>query len=210
MKKFLSLLLSLCLMASLVTEAFAAGSSSTTDVLFESDVAAPDVFNVIVPAEIPIYMSKAGALQISNTLAIENKSSKAVEVKAIQVDGKNGWSVLDYNTDFGGKPADTKDLSLSFRGDSTDGTGNIKPSVGNWVIDKDNFLNINTAAKVPLQTQASRTSIATVVWTIDWAEPGAEQPEEPGKDITIQVLPGDHGAASVTEIRPGADGRVDE
>lgn len=212
MKKFLSLLLSLCLAMGLATEVFAAGSSGTTDVVFESDVAAPDVFNVVVPAEIPIYMSKAGDLQISNTLVIENKSSKAVEVKAIQVDGKNGWSVLAFNSDFSDKPADTKDLALSFRGDATDGTGSVKPAAGNWVIGKDNSLPINTAAKVPLQTQASRTSIATVVWTVDWAEPGAQQPVDPEKpsDIKIQVLPGDHGSADVTEIHPGSDGRVAE
>lgn len=97
MKKFLSLLLSLCLMTSLATQAFAAGESGSTDVTFTSDVMAPDVLNVVIPAEIPIHMSAAGDIQVASTLAIENKSSKAVEIQAVRVEVRTAgrfWIII--------------------------------------------------------------------------------------------------------------------
>lgn len=201
MKKFLSLLLSLCLITSLTAQAFAASS----DVSFESDVAAPDILDVIVPAEIPIHMSQTGDVQIAQTLEILNKSSRPVEILNIQVDGKNDWNVREFDYDFSSIPVDTKDLALSFRGDKTDATGNVVLSADNWHIDVGSELNIQTDAKLPLQTQASKSSIATVIWTIDFAD---DMPENPDDDIVIKVLPGDHGYCDVDVIKPDSDGRV--
>lgn len=210
MKKFLSLLLSLCMVMGLATQAFAAGNS--TDVLLESDVTAPDVLNVVVPAEIPIHMSAAGDIQVASTLAIENKSSKAVEVQAVRAEGKNGWAILDWDADFSDKPTGTKDLALSFRGDGTGSDGQIALTSGNWRIEKDGSLPIEAGAKLPLQTETAKTSIATVYWTVDFADGGSsvDPDPDPGDGIEIAVLPGKHGMADTDVLYPDADGLVAE
>lgn len=208
MKKFLSLLLSLCMVMGLATQAFAAGNS--TDVLLESDVTAPDALNIVVPAEIPIHMSAAGEIQIARTLAIENRSSKAVEIQAVRSEGKNGWAILDWDSDFSDKPTGTKDLALSFRGDGTGSDGQIALTSGNWRIEKDGSLPIEVGAKLPLQTETAKTSIATVYWTVDFADGGSPVDPEPGDGIEIAVLPGKHGTADTDVLYPDADGLVAE
>lgn len=191
MKKFLSLLLSATISLSLAVPAFAAEPTASSDVSLQSDVTTPDTFNVIVPAEIPIYMGQNGDIQVSQTLQIQNKSSKAVEVIRVQVDGKDDWQICDFGADLGAEPANTHDLALRFRGDSTDSAGNIELSPNNWQIEKDANLALNADAKLPLQTNIEKSSIATVVWTIDWAASHDTHPVDKGHEIT--VLPGENG-----------------
>lgn len=210
MKKFLSLLLSLCLMTSLATQAFAAGESGSTDVTFTSDVMAPDVLNVVVPAEIPIHMSAAGDIQVASTLAIENKSSKAVEVQAVRAEGKNGWAILDYDSDFSDKPTGTKDLALSFRGDGTGSDGQIALTAGNWRVETGSSLPINADAKLPMQTETAKTSIATVYWTLDFADDSGSENPDPDDKIEISVLPGAHGSADCDILYPDDAGLISE
>lgn len=212
MKKFLSLVLSLCMAMGLATQAFAAGESGSTDVMFTSDVMAPDVLNIVVPAEIPIHMSAAGEIQIARTLAIENRSSKAVEIQAVRAEGKNGWAILDWESDFSDKPTGTKDLALSFRGDGTDAEGLVALSDGNWLVEKDGSLPIEADAKLPMQTETAKTSIATVYWTVDFADGGSsvDPDPDPGDGIEITVLPGKHGMADTDVLYPDADGLVAE
>lgn len=210
MKKFLSLVLSLCMTIGLATQAFAAGGS--TDVLLESDVTAPDVLDIVVPAEIPIHMSAAGEIFVARTLAIENRSSKAVEIQAVRAEGKNGWAILDWDADFSDKPTGTKDLALSFRGDGTGADGSVELTDGNWRIEKDGNLPIEAGAKLPLQTETAKTSIATVYWTVDFADGGSsvDPDPDPGDGIEITVLPGKHGMADTDVLYPDADGLVAE
>lgn len=218
MKKFLSLFLSLCLAMGLATQVFAA----STEVLFRSSYNAggnpdgpggEDVLDVVVPAEILLHMNQDGDIQVSRTLAIENRSAKAVKVESIRVEGRNGWDVVGYDTDFSGKPADTKDLALSFRGDGTDDAGDIVPTPRNWDISAGDSILINAAARMPTQAGTDRTGIATVYWVIDWADDngGVDQPENPdvGKyPIDVSVNDGEHGKADADKITTDDEGRI--
>lgn len=201
MRKFLSLLLAMCLMFSLcMTSAAAVGNDAIGD-------GSSDILNVRVPDEISLHMDQDGHVQAPQTLAIENLSAKPVRVASIHVEGKDGWSVVDWTSDFSGKLADTKDLAMSFRGDGTDDVGDVALSDGNWDISEGGSLLIDAAVKMPMQAETDKTSIATVYWSIDWSDDG---PENPSGGFVVSVLPGEHGSCDVNEITTGSDGKIVE
>lgn len=203
----LSLILSVGAVPAQAAELLAPGGTAATDIMLTSiaGIPTPEIFSATVPAEIPISMDADGNVTVANNLFIENKSSKDIRVTGIQVDGKNGWSVVDFDDDFSAKPIGTKELALSFRGDSTDAGGQIPLTAGEWTIAKDGNLDIKAAAKLPKQVQSNKSSIATVYWTLDWV------PDDDGKrDIEITVLPGDHGRSEITSLTPDESGRVQD
>lgn len=182
-------------------------SAANTDVMLESDVSAPEIFHVVVPAEVPIHMGQEGKIQIASNLEIQNKSDRAVEVVNIQVDGKNGWDILAFDEDFSDKPVNTHDLAMRLRGDGTTDTGHVAPASGNWTIAAGANLNILPEAKLPLQTYSTKTSIATITWTIDWAKDINDGDD--ASDVKITVLPGDHGYSDTKSLTPNKTGLVE-
>lgn len=180
-------LLSLALVGSMLlpsSTAFAAevttpGGSADSQVTLTVGDTVPKIFSVTVPSEIPINITKGGEIQVAKNLNIRNDSSDAVEVTAITVTGKNDWSVVDYSDDFVSKPDNSKVLALSFRGDATDSSGNIIPTPENWAIAASQELDIRAEAKLSRQTNSSsKSNIATVNWSFNWADATTE-PEPP-------------------------------
>lgn len=81
--------------------------------------------------------------------------------------------------DFVSTPDNSKVLALSFRGDATDSSGNITLTPENWAIAASQELDIRAEAKLSRQTNSSsKSNIATVNWSFNWAD-AATEPEPP-------------------------------
>lgn len=131
MKKRRQVLMSLVLAVSMVlpySTAFAAevtvpGGSVDSEVTLTVGNTAPKIFSVTVPSEIPINITKDGTIEVAKNLNIRNDSSDDVRVTAINVEGKNGWSVAEFAADFSAKPENAKVIAMAFRNDGTDAYG---------------------------------------------------------------------------------------
>ena len=189
-KRIISFLMAVILSAGMVSaqaaEITTPGGTALTDVTLGTDISVPvppdipepEIFSAAVPAEIPIYMDSDGVITVADNLFVENRSSKAIRVTGIQVKGKNGWKAADFNDDLSAKEIGTKEISLSFRGDTTTDGGDVGVTPDKWVIEKGEKINIEEEVRLPRQVQSSKSSIATVVWTLDWADAG-EAPDTP-------------------------------
>lgn len=187
------------------------GGTVTTDVtlgtnIFEPeipdvpDTPEPEIFSVTVPTELPIRMDKDGNVTTGDKLFIRNFSSKDVEVTAVSIEGKNGWSIVDFNDDFLAKEIDTKEIGLSFRGDLAQAGGQVVLTPESWVVKQDDSLDIKASARLGRQTKSEKSDIAAIDWTLSWAETGkepddSEKPQDPSTELTVKyenglMLPG--------------------
>lgn len=199
MRKFLSLLLAMCMACSLcMMGASAAGSDDDID-------NNQDVFNVRVPDGLDIYMDKSGRAGISGNPVIENLGDRDIEITGIRVAGESGWDVLDFDNDFSGMAVNEKKLAMAFRGDGTGESGEVVLSEGNWTVSGNSGLDLAVDVKMPVQDACEDTRIATVYWDFDWA--GSDVPDGPGEDgaLEVPVLPGEGGSASVDSVTTGDD-----
>ncbi|BFL39175.1 leucine-rich repeat domain-containing protein [Agathobaculum massiliense] len=167
-KRLISVLLSGAVLAGSSTTAFAAGTGSSEVTLRIDTGDEPAVVSIKVPTEIPLEMDKAGVITVPDDLAIENLSDTTdVDLTALSVTGKNGWAVMDYTNDLSGRPENTKEISMSFRGDGTGADGAVSLSNGKWTISKGSRMPLDIAAKAPIQTEgySEKGSIAQVNYT---------------------------------------------
>lgn len=187
MKKRRQVLMSLVLAVSMVlpySTAFAAevtvpGGSVDSEVTLTVGNTAPKIFSVTVPSEIPINITKDGTIEVAKNLNIRNDSSDDVRVTAINVEGKNGWSVAEFAADFSAKPENAKVIAMAFRNDGTDAYGDIALAPNNWNIGMSTSLDIEAQVKLAKQTQeASKANIATVHWSFDWKD-ATDTPDVP-------------------------------
>ena len=192
MRKFLSMLLALTLSLSLAIPASAAGVGNFDN--FENpEVSAPDVLNFRVPECIAIRMDADGVIHVSDGLEIANLSDSAIQVDSIRVAGNNGWDVVDFDSDFDDMADEVKNLAMSFRGDGTDHTGRVDLTDGNWEIAGNASLDLNVRAKMPKQSECESSSIATVYYSISWAEAMEDIDEsvsdaEPADEVTDEIV----------------------
>ena len=148
--------LSGALMLGSTVPAYAAGQGSSDVTLRVQTGSEPSIVNVTVPTEIPLEMDKDGKVTVTQDLAIKNLSDQtALELTALSVTGKNGWTVKDYSEDLAAKAEGTKELAMSFRGDGTTATGDVTLTPDNWNIGKSASLAMNAAAKLPKQSAES-------------------------------------------------------
>lgn len=130
----------------------------------------PDIIIVTVPTELPIVMDLEGTVTVPTTANIINHvESKAIKVTNLEVVLKNGWVAANYTDDFTAKAQDTKEINIAFRGDKLISSGEFSLSSGNWEIGADSTLPLNMEAKLPKQSASSKSDIATVNFTFDWA-----------------------------------------
>lgn len=200
MRKFLSLLLVMCMACLLCTTGASAAGN-------DDDIDNQDVFNIRVPDGLDIYMDDSGRAGIVGNPAIENLGDRDVEITGIRVTGESGWDVLDFNNDFSGMSVNEKKLAMAFRGDGTGESGEVALSEGNWTVSGNSGLDLDAEAKMPAQDACEDTRIATVYWDFDWA---GNTPEEPGENhpLVIPVLPGDGGSTSVGSVTTGDDRKI--
>lgn len=175
MKRHIAFLLILCSFFSLLCNASAAEALDSTEA--ESRVvltsAAPAVFSVTVPSSLPVALKADGTAEVATNAKIINNSVAPVVVSTIAINGLNGWSVLDYATNFASVSRGSKSLSMSINGVgvlsgviATDG-GSF-PAIS--ALSGENELIITYAGKVAQQTTAITTAVgvAEVVFTVCW------------------------------------------
>lgn len=177
--KILTSILVLSLLFSLCVPAFAVDvntSGSTGEVPVELTTEAP-IFSVTVPTSLPITVKADGSHVYATNAKIINNSKGMVEVTNMEIEGTNGWVIVDYDTDMAAEAVDTKVVAMKINNCETtgadaiafDNTGYANFNVMTGVDGTDNTIPITYDAKLPTQsTIINGTSIATVIFTLAW------------------------------------------
>jgi hypothetical protein len=164
--RIISTVLSALMLSSLLASSFAATSTTvdgSSDVPVTLQTEAP-TFSVTVPTSLPLSMKADGSVVTATDCKITNSSSGPVKVTNVDISGTNGWSKLEYNTEFKNIQVDSTSFAMTMN--------EVESDIA------DTFSTINTnsdevftyAAKVAPQSTAisTDTTIATVVFTIGW------------------------------------------
>lgn len=169
----LSLLCSLCVPA-FATEVSTSGGTGEVPVNLTTE--AP-VFSVTVPTSLPITVKADGSHVYATNAKIVNNSKGMVEVTNMEIEGDNGWAIVDYATDMAEQAVDTKVVAMKINNCETtgddaiafDNTGYVNFNVMTGVDGDNNIIPIVYDAKLPTQsTVIDGTSIANVVFTLAW------------------------------------------
>ena len=108
MKKFLALVLSLCMVFSLAVVASAAeidadGGSGSTPVYLSSTTdgsiggdPAPTAMSVTIPTGLPMAMSQSGDVTTADNCQIVNHSYGAVRVRSVSISAVDGWKLTAF------------------------------------------------------------------------------------------------------------------
>lgn len=154
----------------------------------------PDPTEIIVatvPVELPIIVGLDGSITVPTDAKIINHSSeKGIKISSIKVDMDSAWRAANFSDDFTTKEDNTKEIGLSFRGDTLSSDGTFKITDGNWDIGKQSELPLNMAVKLPKQTEVSKTQAATIGFTIDWS--GKDSGSEVEK-VTVEFITDGNG-----------------
>ena len=197
MKKFITLALALCmaLSASICTSAAevntdgGSGStpvylSSTEDGTLDGDPAAT-AMSVTVPTALPMAMSQTGDVTTADNCRIVNNSYGAVRVKSVTITAENGWKLTAFGdkSTLASEKVDSNKLgfALSIGGGqqvqtaTNDATQQLisAPIDGCYMTGvgdtSGNSVSVEYAAIVtPLSNTVSNTTVANVVFVIEW------------------------------------------
>lgn len=183
-KKLITSLLTLSMLASTIVPAYAAETNEVVDPLPGTGYSKitvevkdnsggggdSDIIIATVPVELPIIMDLEGNVTVPTDAKIINHvEDKGIKVTDVSITLDPSWSAANFSDDFTAKADNTKELGLSFRGDTLNADGTFPITEGNWNIAKNSNLPLNMAAKLPKHTIESKTQAATVGFTIDWS-----------------------------------------
>ena len=166
MKKFLALVLSLCMVFSLAAVASAAeidadGGSGSTPVYLSSTAdgsiggdPAPTAMSVTIPTGLPMAMSQSGDVTTADNCQIVNHSYGAVRVRSVSISAVDGWKL----TAFGDKSSLAL-LTAPMTGCYLSGVGDASG----------NAVDVAYAAIVtPLSQAVTNATVANVVFVVEW------------------------------------------
>ena len=198
MKKFIALILSLCMCFTLGATALAAdiesdGGSGNTPVYLSSTEdgsiggsPAATAMSVTIPTSFPMAMSQNGDVTTADNCRITNNSYGAVRVKSVTITAANGWKL----TAFGNKSTLAKEKvdsnkfgfaiklgnGTQVKTDTSSATSKVliaAPTTGCYMSGVGdttaNFINSQYAAIVtPLSQAVTNANIADVVFVVEW------------------------------------------
>lgn len=173
MKKFLSSLLSLVMVFSMTTTTFAIDTPNGTGEVPVELTQAVSAFSVTVPTVLPIDLAADGTITVSTDNKIVNNSFGPVEVKGIQVNPQNGWTLQEFTTDFKTKQVGLKEFGFQMNTTNvaTDGSCTVDTF---QPIDGNSDLAFTYDANVATQNVALEDyEIAQVVFTMGWYSNGS-------------------------------------
>jgi len=198
MKKFMSLVLALCMVCAMSVSAFAAevdtdGGSGSTPVYLSSTedgsingTPAATAMSVTVPTALPMAMSQAGDVTTADNCQIINNSYGAVRVKSVTITAANGWQLTAFGdkATLASEKVDSNKLgfAISIGGgnqvatDTSDASAQMlisAPINGCYMSGignpSGNTVAVEYAAIVtPLSTPVTNANIANVVFVIEW------------------------------------------
>jgi hypothetical protein len=177
MKKFLSGILAVTLVASLTVPAFAIQLSEAGEatVPVELTVTAA-TFSVTVPTALPVTVDATGVVTTATDAKIVNNSHGAVRVTNMVISGVDDWEIVNYDSaNMSAEKANSHKVAIQINGDKTTADDTITFTESNFpkldganATDSDE-LEIVYDAKLPAQTtQISGSAIANVVFTVGW------------------------------------------
>ena len=119
------------------------------------------VFDVTVPAVLPIFLHADGSVSVSNGAMIENNGSDTVKIAELAIMPAEGWT-LDNGIAVSSAPVNSKAFSLR-----------VTTSGGLDIVDQaiapQASLVLSYDASIASQSEAiAETNIATVVFTVGW------------------------------------------
>ena len=198
MKKFLALVLSLCMVFSLAAVASAAeidadGGSGSTPVYLSSTAdgsiggdPAPTAMSVTIPTGLPMAMSQSGDVTTADNCQIVNHSYGAVRVKSVSITAASGWKLTAFGNKsiLAGEKVDSNKLgfAISIGGGQQKATdasnANTQtlidaPIAGCYMTgvgdSTGNTVKIDYAAIVtPLSSAVTGATVANVVFIVEW------------------------------------------
>ena len=109
MKRFLSAMLSLAMMATLSTAVFAADTEHTANQVWNTDgkvntasskimtevIKAEDILVATVPMQLPVVLDTRGAITVPTDAKIINNSDKAIQITNLYISISNGYLAID-------------------------------------------------------------------------------------------------------------------
>ncbi len=166
MKKFLASVMCLTMMATGSVSAFAASDVQTTT----ADLtAAGMVFDITVPASLPISVDSEGTVTCATTAVIENNTIAKVVVTDVTVTGSNDWSVVAFDTDFSKELVDLKQYGMKLNSSEVATTGAVPLADGNWPsIPGETTIPVLYDVNVAAQSTAVNQTIGSIQITVDW------------------------------------------
>ena len=127
-------------------------------------------FSVTVPASLPLVIDQDGSVHVSPA-SIQNKSSGAVTVSGLTVEGVNGWSLVPYSTNMAHEKVDAQ-----LAGFRINGAGTTKRSeaealtlLGDWHIPQSGTLDLNYDAVISATSKPIiQQEILNLVFILSW------------------------------------------
>lgn len=134
----------------------------------------PMVLDVTVPSTLTINVDNRGVVTTATTGKVVNNSRGAILVKNVGIVPKDGWSLVNFDTDFSSESVGVKKIGFKLNDKATQSDGSFT-----WTEAKINGVKDGTAselpltydAKVPAQANAlSGLNVLDVVFTVGWYE----------------------------------------
>lgn len=187
-KKIISVLLAISMIASMSMTVFAEGGDSDEILppMGSGIVTTPDspsevpveltqdatIFSVTVPTYLPVDVDSTGAVMVSVHNKIINNSFGPVEIKSVEVQPLNDWSILNINHNFKGLKVGSKQFGFQLNGTDVETDGSCNASFP--IIDGKSEISFTYNAKIaPQNTTIIHESIANVVFTMGWYSEGS-------------------------------------
>jgi hypothetical protein len=198
MKKFVPIVLVLCMILAMSVTAFAAevetnGGSGSTPVYLSSTedgsidgAPAATAMSVTVPTALPMAMNQTGDVTTADNCRIVNHSYGAVRVKTVTITAANSWSLTAFGdkSTLAGEKVDSNKLGFAI---AIGGGNQVETNTSNASTQQlisapvdgcymsgvgnasGNFVEVDYSAIVtPLSTPVTNANIANVVFVIEW------------------------------------------
>lgn len=188
-KKLGSILLAAAMCMSLAVPAFAAditadNSTGTVPVVVTTDASGDLTFKVTLPTSFDIAVDSNGAVTTTSGKKVTNASAGAVDIKNVEVTAANGWSLADFDDNFGKYGVGQKVIGMKLNNCKTTTTGlaftaaefkndqseaYMWAGIGNGIaVPEHNIIDLTYDAKLPGQNVAVSDTVANVVFTAGW------------------------------------------
>ena len=149
--------------AALATEVDAGGVGKVPVALSQEAT----TFSVSIPTTLPIAVTADHVIGTAKDAQLVNNSYGPIQVKQVQVNEQNGWSLVSHSTDFRKVKVNAKQFGMELQGIAVDPSG---------VADASAFLSINGKkslgltydAVVAAQSATISATVANIVFTIGW------------------------------------------
>lgn len=149
------------------TTATVSGGNASSEAVLTTE--APK-FSVTVPTQLPIHVDAEGNKTYADNAVITNLSTGAVKVTDLNIKGKNGYSVIDMDSDESVMKVNSKQFGLEVNGERTT-KGDISFSQDNWgqIKAKGGTQKIKYSAIVsPTSEAVEGDNVADIIFTVGW------------------------------------------